>query len=66
MAARTQIDIIVCVVWRVVQVSTKLPVLESMLTKCDTILIGGGMMFTFSKAQVSAPLWPSILASAVA
>jgi 3-phosphoglycerate kinase len=49
-----------------VQVSTKLPVLESMLTKCDTILIGGGMMFTFSKAQVSAPLWPSILASAVA
>ncbi|KAM3572734.1 hypothetical protein VYU27_005265 [Nannochloropsis oceanica] len=33
------------------KVSTKLPVLESLLAKCDTILIGGGMMFTFSKAQ---------------
>jgi hypothetical protein len=38
------------------QVSTKLPVLESLLTKCDTILIGGGMMFTFNKALVRARL----------
>jgi phosphoglycerate kinase len=36
------------------KVSTKLPVLESLLKKCDTILIGGGMMFTFSKAMVRA------------
>ena len=33
------------------KVSTKLPVLESLLSKCDTILIGGGMMFTFNKAM---------------
>ncbi|TFJ81980.1 hypothetical protein NSK_006648 [Nannochloropsis salina CCMP1776] len=32
------------------KVSTKLPVLESLLATCDTILIGGGMMFTFNKA----------------
>lgn len=32
------------------KVSTKLPILESLLEKCDTILIGGGMMFTFNKA----------------
>merc|ERR1719181_2125144 len=33
------------------KVSTKIPVIESMLDKCDTILIGGGMIFTFYKAQ---------------
>lgn len=33
------------------KVSTKIPVIESMLSKCNTILIGGGMIFTFYKAQ---------------
>lgn len=32
------------------KVSTKIPVIESLLDKCDTILIGGGMIFTFYKA----------------
>lgn len=31
--------------------STKIPVLKSLLAKCDKILIGGGMIFTFYKAQ---------------
>jgi phosphoglycerate kinase len=33
------------------KVSTKLPVLDSLLGKCDKIFIGGAMMFTFFKAQ---------------
>jgi phosphoglycerate kinase len=33
------------------KVSSKLPVLEALLEKCDKILIGGGMVFTFSKAM---------------
>lgn len=33
------------------KVSTKIPVLKSLLSKCDKILIGGGMIFTFYKAQ---------------
>ncbi|KAL7692806.1 putative phosphoglycerate kinase [Plasmopara halstedii] len=33
------------------KVSTKIPVLKSLLQKCDKVLIGGGMMFTFYKAQ---------------
>mmetsp|Transcript_13096 Transcript_13096/g.19273 ORF Transcript_13096/g.19273 Transcript_13096/m.19273 type:complete len:434 (-) Transcript_13096:81-1382(-) len=33
------------------KVSTKLPVIESLLEKCDTILLGGGMIFTFYRAQ---------------
>ena len=33
------------------KVSTKLPVIESLLEKCDTILLGGGMIFTFYKAM---------------
>merc|ERR1712176_820664 len=33
------------------KVSTKIPVIESLLEKCDTILLGGGMIFTFYKAQ---------------
>ena len=32
------------------KVSTKIPVIESLLEKCDKILIGGGMIFTFYKA----------------
>jgi phosphoglycerate kinase len=32
------------------KVSTKIPVIESLLDKCDVILIGGGMIFTFYKA----------------
>mmetsp|Transcript_23702 Transcript_23702/g.71251 ORF Transcript_23702/g.71251 Transcript_23702/m.71251 type:complete len:432 (+) Transcript_23702:871-2166(+) len=33
------------------KVSTKIPVIESMLDKCDSVLIGGGMIFTFYKAM---------------
>lgn len=33
------------------KVSTKIPVIESLLGKCDKILIGGGMMFTFYRAM---------------
>jgi len=33
------------------KVSTKLPVLESLLGKCDKLVIGGAMCFTFYKAQ---------------
>jgi phosphoglycerate kinase len=32
------------------KVSTKIPVIESLLEKCDKVLIGGGMIFTFYKA----------------
>ena len=32
------------------KVSTKIPVIESLMEKCDTILVGGGMIFTFYKA----------------
>ncbi len=33
------------------KVSTKLPVLQSLMKKCNKILIGGGMIFTFYKAN---------------
>lgn len=33
------------------KVSTKIPVIESMLDKVDTLIIGGGMVFTFLKAR---------------
>jgi phosphoglycerate kinase len=33
------------------KISGKIDVITSLLTKCDTILIGGGMMFTFLKAR---------------
>merc|ERR1719310_999638 len=33
------------------KVSTKIPVIESMLEKCQKVIIGGGMVFTFLKAR---------------
>merc|ERR1712054_55913 len=33
------------------KVSTKIPVIESMLDKVDKLVIGGGMVFTFLKAR---------------
>ena len=33
------------------KVSTKITVLEALLDQCDVVLIGGGMVFTFLKAQ---------------
>jgi phosphoglycerate kinase len=33
------------------KVSSKIPVLESLIEKCDKIFIGGGMMFTFYRAM---------------
>ncbi|KDO28190.1 phosphoglycerate kinase [Saprolegnia parasitica CBS 223.65] len=33
------------------KVSTKIPVLEALIEKCDKIFLGGGMIFTFYKAQ---------------
>jgi phosphoglycerate kinase len=33
------------------KVSSKIGVIESLLEKCDKIIIGGGMIFTFYKAQ---------------
>jgi len=33
------------------KVSSKITVLEALLDKCDTIIIGGGMVFTFLKAK---------------
>ena len=45
------------------QVSTKLPVLNSLLGAADSILIGGAMMFTFVKVTCShmpeLPLLPA-------
>jgi phosphoglycerate kinase len=33
------------------KVSTKIPVIQSLIQKCDKIFIGGGMIFTFYRAQ---------------
>jgi phosphoglycerate kinase len=33
------------------KISTKIPVLESLIEKCDKIFLGGGMIFTFYKAM---------------
>merc|ERR1712066_813395 len=33
------------------KVSSKIGVIESLLEKCDKLIIGGGMIFTFYKAQ---------------
>lgn len=35
---------------RISVVSLQIPVLESLLDKCDSILLGGGMIFTFYRA----------------
>ena len=34
-----------------VQVSSKIGVIESLLSKCDKLVIGGGMVFTFLKVM---------------
>merc|ERR1711871_1440503 len=33
------------------KVSSKITVLESLIKKCDKVIVGGGMTFTFLKAQ---------------
>jgi len=33
------------------KVSTKIPVIESLINKCDKIFVGGGMIFTFYRAM---------------
>ena len=33
------------------KVSDKIGVIENLIDKCDTLIIGGGMAYTFSKAQ---------------
>jgi phosphoglycerate kinase len=33
------------------KVSTKVPVIESLLNKCDNVFLGGGMIFTFYRAM---------------
>mmetsp|Transcript_4591 Transcript_4591/g.3304 ORF Transcript_4591/g.3304 Transcript_4591/m.3304 type:complete len:426 (+) Transcript_4591:67-1344(+) len=33
------------------KVSTKIPVIRSLISKCDKIFLGGGMIFTFYRAQ---------------
>mmetsp|Transcript_36067 Transcript_36067/g.36752 ORF Transcript_36067/g.36752 Transcript_36067/m.36752 type:complete len:431 (-) Transcript_36067:100-1392(-) len=33
------------------KVSTKIPVIKSLIEKCDKIFVGGGMIFTFYRAQ---------------
>ena len=41
------------------KVSTKVPVIESLLSKCQHVFVGGGMIFTFYKAmgyKVKSPL----------
>ena len=39
------------------KVADKLNVISNLLEKCDTLIIGGGMAYTFEKAQGSALLF---------
>jgi phosphoglycerate kinase len=39
-----------CLVLGGAKISSKLPLLRSMMSKCDKILVGGGMAFTFLRA----------------
>lgn len=43
------------------KVSTKITVLEKLLDKCDNIILGGGMIFTFYKAQGLSALGSSLV-----
>lgn len=50
------------------KLSTKMPVLKSLVQKCDAIFIGGGMMFTFLKAlglNIGSSMVHSTLCNAV-
>jgi hypothetical protein len=38
------------------QVSSKIGVIESLLSKCDKLVIGGGMVFTFLKVSLSCQM----------
>ena len=43
------------------KVSTKITVLEKLIDKCDNIILGGGMIFTFYKAQGHTELGSSLV-----
>eukprot|EP00942_MAST-04A_sp_MAST-4A-sp1_P003675 g3675.t1 len=43
------------------KVSTKITVLEKLLDKCDNIILGGGMIFTFYKAKGLTELGSSLI-----
>ena len=48
------------------KVSSKISVIENLLDKVDTLIIGGGMAYTFAKAQAEQsenPFWKKITAS---
>ena len=43
------------------KVKSKFPVLEKLLDKCDNIILGGGMIFTFYKAKGLTELGSSLI-----